>query len=100
MAYEKQFLALSHPLRQHILTRLAADPLSVKDLTDGTDASQPVISQHLKVLKDAGFVDVTAKGTRNIYRANPDALAQLRLYLEQHWTAALTSLTDDKEDLK
>lgn len=97
MSYEKQFAALAHPLRQSILTSLGDTPKSVRELTDDFDATQPAISQHLKVLKEAGLVDAKADGTRNIYFTNPDGLKELKLFLENHWLSLLNSLDDDTE---
>lgn len=100
MPYENSFAALSHPLRQDILTTLGAAPASVRELTDQMSVSQPVMSQHLKVLRDAGLVSLTPRGARNIYQVEPEALAALRSYLDQHWLTALQGLgrkdaTDD-----
>jgi len=92
MPYEEQFAALSNPLRQQILAQLAQQPCSVRDLTDRISASQPVVSQHLKVLRDAGLVDVTPDGTRRIYHVEAARLQALRVYLTQHWLTALESL--------
>ena len=64
----------------------------MRALTDILPASQPVISQHLKVLKEAGLVSASAVGMKNIYRIEPEGLAELRAFLEQHWLASLTGL--------
>ncbi len=97
MAYEEQFAALSHPLRQQILTAVQAQPLSVRDLTDVLGVSQPVVSQHLKVLREAGLIDASAEGTRRIYRIEKAGLAALRDYLTAHWGKVLGAL-DGKAD--
>jgi len=89
MTYESQFMALGHPIRQSILHALAKQPASVRELTDQIAVSQPVMSQHLKVLRAAELVHLTPQGKKNIYRLDPAALAQLRSYLEEHWLAAL-----------
>jgi DNA-binding transcriptional ArsR family regulator len=98
MPYEKQFSALSHSLRQQILDRLAETPMSVQQLTDVAGVSQPVISQHLKVLKDAGLVSAQAQGTRNIYALDSVALNELGAFWEAHWSKVLTSLNKGKND--
>jgi len=98
MPYEKQFAALSHPLRQQIIANLQAGPSIAGELAASIDASQPVISQHLKVLRDAGLIQVDPKGTKRFYRINPSELEALRDFLTQHWQKALSGLTD-KEDL-
>jgi len=95
MSYEIQFAALGNPVRQDIITALAASPASVRELTDQIPVSQPVMSQHLKVLRDAELVHSTPQGKKNIYRLDPDALAKLRAYLEQHWLAALQNIAPE-----
>ena len=94
MSYEKQFAALAHPLRQSILTSLGSSPKSVRELTDDFDATQPAISQHLKILREAGFVEAKAEGAKNIYFARPESLEELKAFLEQHWRSLLNSLND------
>ncbi|SMY08678.1 ArsR/SmtB family transcription factor [Flavimaricola marinus] len=95
MPYENQFAALSHPLRQQILNRLETHPASVRELTDQLAASQPVVSQHLKVLREAGLISATPAGMKRIYRIEPGQLAELRSYLERHWLNALTDLAPE-----
>ncbi|MFK7887837.1 MAG: ArsR/SmtB family transcription factor [Gammaproteobacteria bacterium] len=97
MSYEEQFSALGNPIRQSIINALAARPASVRELTDQIAVSQPVMSQHLKVLRDAELVQSTPQGKKNIYRLDPDALAKLRAYLEQHWLAALNNIAPREE---
>lgn len=92
MTYENQFAALGHPLRQDILKALGVAPASVRELTDQLPVSQPVMSQHLKVLREAGLVSLTPQGKKNIYAIDPAALAALRAYLDQHWLHALKTL--------
>jgi DNA-binding transcriptional ArsR family regulator len=92
MPYEDGFAALSHPIRQRILLELRDSPATVRALTDAIDASQPVVSQHLKVLREAGLVSATPDGMKRIYRIEPDGLRDLRRFLEQHWLAALRDL--------
>ena len=95
MPYEEAFAALSHPLRQQILNALEATPATVRELTDQLDASQPVISQHLKVLRQTGLVDATPQGVKRIYHIRPDRLQELRAFLEDHWKASLSALAKD-----
>jgi ArsR family transcriptional regulator, arsenate/arsenite/antimonite-responsive transcriptional repressor len=74
-----RFKALSDPTRVSIVNRLAAaDECCVCDLTDAFDLSQPTISHHLKVLRDAGLVESSRRGTWAYYRLVPDAVHQLR----------------------
>jgi|TARA_R110001599_G_scaffold82062_3_gene221163 DNA-binding transcriptional ArsR family regulator len=95
MPYEDQFAALSHPLRQKILDTLQSAPSTVRELTDRFDASQPVISQHLKVLRDAGLVDATPQGTSRLYRIEEAQLNALRNFLEEHWQNKLKQLGEE-----
>lgn len=97
MPYEEMFTALSHPLRQQILDALRVQPASVRELTDGLTASQPVVSQHLKVLRDAGLVSARAEGTRRIYSVETEGLRQLRLFLEQRWRGVIEAVAEDKD---
>ena len=95
MPYEDQFAALAHPLRQKILDALQDMPSTVRDLTRRFDTSQPVMSQHLKVLRDAGLVGVTPQGTRRIYHLEARQLGALRAYLQQHWQTSLQKLGEE-----
>ena len=92
MSYETQFAALSNPIRQQILTELQSNPATVRELTDKIQASQPVVSQHLKVLRDAGLVDATPSGVKRIYHIKETRLRELRDFLEDHWKASLSTL--------
>jgi ArsR family transcriptional regulator len=77
-----QFKALADPTRVAIVNRLAGAPeVCVCDLTDAFDLSQPTISHHLRVLREAGLVDVTRRGTWAYYRLVPEAIQPLRLAL-------------------
>jgi ArsR family transcriptional regulator len=73
-----RFKALADPTRVAIVNRLAAAECCVCDLTDAFDLSQPTISHHLKVLRDAGLVESSRRGTWAYYRLVPDAVAALR----------------------
>lgn len=95
MPYEDRFSALSHPLRQQILMHLRAQDQSVRDLTDALNVSQPVMSQHLKVLRQAGLVTARPVGVKRLYRVDPAGLDDLRAFLQDHWTAALQDLDKD-----
>jgi DNA-binding transcriptional ArsR family regulator len=95
MPYEDQFAALSHPLRQKILDALQSAPSTVRELTDRFDTSQPVMSQHLKVLRDAGLVDATPQGTSRLYRIEEAQLNALRNFLEEHWQNKLKQLGEE-----
>jgi DNA-binding transcriptional ArsR family regulator len=91
MAYQDGFAALADPTRRAIFERLAAGPRPVGELARGLPVSRPAVSQHLKVLKDAGLVIDRRAGNRSIYQVNPDGLGALRAYLDQFWKQALTA---------
>jgi DNA-binding transcriptional ArsR family regulator len=81
--------ALGDPTRQRIVERLAAGPLPVGAVAQGMGVSRPAVSQHLKVLKEAGLVTEEAVGTRRIYRIDPRGIGAMRDWLDRHWAAAL-----------
>jgi DNA-binding transcriptional ArsR family regulator len=83
--------ALGDPTRRAIFERVAARPSAVGDLARGLPVSRPAVSQHLKVLKEAGLVTETPEGTRRIYRLDPRGIAVMRDWLDAHWTTALTA---------
>lgn len=83
--------ALGDPSRRHILRLLGAGPRSVAELARGLPISRPAVSQHLKVLKDAGLVAVRPQGTRRIYQVDPAGLQAMRAELEGFWGAALAN---------
>jgi DNA-binding transcriptional ArsR family regulator len=90
VTYQSAFDALGDPTRRAIFERLRGGPLPVGKLADELPITRPAVSQHLRVLKDAGLVVDEADGTRRLYRVNPDGIAVLRAYVEQFWTTALT----------
>jgi DNA-binding transcriptional ArsR family regulator len=81
--------ALGDASRRQIVERLAERPRTVAELTRELPISQPAISQHLKVLRDADLVTYTAAGTRHVYQVRPDGLAALRSDLDRFWRTAL-----------
>ena len=83
--------ALGDPTRKAIFELLADRPRAVGQLAEALPVSRPAVSQHLKVLKDAGLVVDRAVGTRRIYRVDPDGLAALRSDLERFWGKALAA---------
>ena len=86
--------ALADDTRRVIVTRLAEGPLAVGRLAAGLPVSRSAVSQHLKILKDAGLVSEQASGTRRIYRLNPMAVAALRDQLDTFWQRALVSYVE------
>jgi DNA-binding transcriptional ArsR family regulator len=92
MAYRVDgFTALADPTRRAIFERLAERPSAVGELAGDLPVSRPAVSQHLKVLKDAGLVVDQADGTRRIYQLDPEGVDALRGYLDQFWNQALTA---------
>ena len=83
--------ALADPTRRAVLARLAERPRPVGELARELPVSRPAVSQHLRVLKEAGLVIDEPVGTRRIYRVDPDGLAALRTELEGFWTTALAN---------
>jgi DNA-binding transcriptional ArsR family regulator len=81
--------ALAEPRRREILTLLARDEVPVGRLAQEFDVTRSAVSQHLKVLEDAGLVTRRTEGTRNFYRSRPDGLAGLRAYLDETWASSL-----------
>jgi DNA-binding transcriptional ArsR family regulator len=97
VAYEKAFAALADPSRRQVFERLREGPLSVGDIAKGMPVSRPAVSQHLKVLKEAGLVTDHAEGTRRIYAIDPQGLAALRSWLDQFWGEALAAFAAEAE---
>ena len=83
--------ALGDPTRRHVFELLRSGPQSVGELAGELPVSRPAVSQHLKVLKDAGLVTDRADGTRRIYQVDPDGLETLRAELDQFWSSALAA---------
>ena len=101
MAYQAAgLLALGDPTRLAIFERLADRPRAVVDLARELPVSRPAVSQHLRVLKDAGLVIDHAVGNRRIYRVDPDALAALRDQLDRFWSQALASFKATVEQIQ
>jgi DNA-binding transcriptional ArsR family regulator len=98
MAYTTDlFAALADPTRRAIFERVAERPRAVGELARELPVSRPAVSQHLKVLKDAGLVSDYAAGSRRIYQLNPDGLGVMRAYLDGFWTRALAAFKDAAE---
>ena len=90
LADQRLFHALGDATRRAVFERVAAGPAAVGAIAKVLPVSRPAVSQHLKVLKEAGLVCEEAEGTRRIYRIDPRGLGALRDWLEAHWQAALT----------
>jgi DNA-binding transcriptional ArsR family regulator len=89
--------ALGDPTRRAIFERVAERPRAVGELARELPVSRPAVSQHLKVLKDAGLVVDTPVGTRRVYQLDPDGLNALRAYLDGFWNRALSAFKDAAE---
>jgi DNA-binding transcriptional ArsR family regulator len=85
------FDALGDPTRRTIFERLAEGPSAVGELAQGLPVSRPAVSQHLKVLKDAGLVTDRQVGNRRIYQLDPNGVGALRRYLDQFWNRSLAA---------
>lgn len=88
----RAFAALADPTRRQIFERLARRPHPVGELAADLPVSRPAVSQHLKVLREAGLVTQHAQGTRRVYRVDPDGVAGLRAYLDGFWDRSLAAL--------
>ena len=84
--------ALGDPTRRQVLVRVAAGPSSVAAIARDMPVSRPAVSQHLKVLADAGLVSIEARGRQRIYTLRPDGLRQLRADLDGFWRSCLDNL--------
>src|SRR5580658_9479457 len=91
MAYSNALSALADPTRRHVMESLRSGPRAVGDIARGMPVSRPAVSQHLKVLKEAGLVTDRAEGTRRVYYIDPNGLGELRRWLDQFWDEALES---------
>jgi len=97
--YERSPLGvLAEPTRLAIFELLAEEPLPVGELAARLPVSRPAVSQHLRVLKEAGLVVVQPEGTRRRYQVDPAGVAELRAYLERFWNLALASFKATVED--
>jgi DNA-binding transcriptional ArsR family regulator len=91
------WFALGDATRRAIFERLAERPRTVGELAAELPVSRPAVSQHLKVLKDAGLVVDRAAGTRRIYQVNPDGIGALRAQLDRFWSKALATYREIAE---
>jgi len=82
---------LHDPTRRHVLEMLRDGERSVRELTDGTTVSQPAVSQHLKVLREAGLVVARPDGARRMYRIDPNGFHAVRAWVDSFWDDALAA---------
>jgi DNA-binding transcriptional ArsR family regulator len=94
--------AIAEPRRRAILSLVRDGELSAGEIASHFEVTRPAVSQHLNVLKEAGLVSERRNGTRRLYRARPEGLAELRDFLEGFWDARLEALKReaDKEEQK
>ena len=90
MAYAQALQALGDPTRRTIFERLLERPRAVHELADELPVTRPAVSQHLRVLKDAGLVTDRAAGSRRLYHVDPRGLEDLHAYVEGFWLRALS----------
>jgi DNA-binding transcriptional ArsR family regulator len=95
----RRFAALGDPTRLEVFTLIVRSPLSVAELAERLPVSRPAVSQHLKVLADAGLVQRDSVGTRNLYRPDTDGLATLRDFIDSLWDVGLARFKAQAEAL-
>ena len=94
---EAALKAIAAPNRRRILSLVRRRELSAGEIADHFDVTRPAVSQHLTVLKEAGLVNERRNGTRRLYRARPEGLAELRAFLEELWDERLDLLKQEAE---
>ena len=98
MAYEAALTALSDSTRRLIFERVLTAPQPVGVIAEGLPVSRPAVSQHLRVLREAGLISEHRLGTRRFYVANAQALGELRAAIEAMWREALGGMAARIED--
>jgi DNA-binding transcriptional ArsR family regulator len=94
---EAALKAIAAPRRRQILTLVRDGELSAGEIASHFDVTRPAVSQHLNVLKEAGLVNERRNGTRRLYRARPEGLAELKQFLEGFWDERLGALKREAE---
>jgi DNA-binding transcriptional ArsR family regulator len=94
---EAALKAIAAPRRRAILTLVRDDELSAGEIASHFDVTRPAVSQHLNVLKEAGLVSERRNGTRRLYRARPEGLAELKDFLAEFWDVRLDALKREVE---
>ncbi len=90
--------ALGDATRMAIFQKLSAGPIAVNELARTLPVTRPAVSQHLRVLKNAGLVMDRKAGTRRLYQLNPEGVARLRAHFDQMWTSALSAFQQAAEN--
>src|SRR5213594_3541387 len=94
---EAALRAIAAPRRRQILSLVRDGELSAGEIAGHFDVTRPAVSQHLNVLKEAGLVSERRNGTKRLYRARPEGLAQLKAFLEEFWDERLEALKREAE---
>jgi len=94
---ETALRAIARPRRRQILQLVRDTELSAGEIASHFDVTRPAVSQDLTLLKEAGLVDERRNGTRRLYRARPEGLAELKAFLEQFWDVRLEALKREAE---
>ncbi len=89
--YQNGFSALADPTRRAIFESLARGPRAVGELASEFPVSRPAVSQHLRVLKDAGLVTDRRDGNRRLYAVDPNGVDAMRAYFDTFWSDALAA---------
>jgi DNA-binding transcriptional ArsR family regulator len=97
MAYGTALAVLADPTRRQVFERLRGGPRAVNKIARGLPVSRPAVSQHLKVLKDAGLVEERSEGVRRIYSLRREGLMELRDWLDSFWGEALDAFKLEAE---
>jgi DNA-binding transcriptional ArsR family regulator len=94
---EAALRAIAGPRRRQILTLVRDGELTAGEIAAQFDVTRPAVSQHLNILKEAGLVSERRNGTRRLYRARPEGLAELKVFLEEFWDERLSALKREAE---
>jgi DNA-binding transcriptional ArsR family regulator len=94
---EAALKAIAAPRRRQILSLVRNGELSAGEIAAHFDVTRPAVSQHLNVLKEAGLVSERRNGTRRLYRARPEGLAELKAFLDEYWDPRLEALKREAE---
>jgi DNA-binding transcriptional ArsR family regulator len=94
---EAALKAIAEPRRRAILRLVRDEELSAGEIASHFEVTRPAVSQHLTVLKEAGLVDERRNGTRRLYRARPEGLAELKSFLDEFWADRLEALKIEAE---
>ena len=98
MTYQESFHALADPTRRAVIEMIARKPRPVAELAHELPVSRPAVSQHLKVLSDAGLIAAQQVGTRRIYALRPEGVVEMRAYLDSLWGDVMGSFAASFEE--